>query len=237
MIGLGLRDASFVGQADLRKGLAAAWRFEESSGTRNDSIGSAHLTESAGMINSASGKSGNGVDFVQADSRLLTVNDCPEIKVNSGFTIAFWVNFKSAVQSMIFAKGPITGAGSLMEYHFFTFVISASSVAAIVKIGSVGFNSGVTLATNQWHFCVAWSDGTQFAVRWNTQVTSPSQVMTASAVVPNSDPLTVGGPSFGATGYADCMLDELMIWNRILTRSEQATLYRAGAGRFLGVNF
>lgn len=232
MSALRFTDPSWVGQADLRKGLMAAWKFEEASGTRYDSIGSANLTESGGTISSATGKSGNAAEFNRTDSRVLTVADQTSVQSGSAMTIALWIKFKSVpTVSWILSKG---SGSNWSDYEYsLTTAGSGSNALAGWQFGTTS-PSYQSLSLNNWHFCVAWFTGSQRGFWWNGN--NGPQTGPATSATPNSHSLIVGGYS-GATDYADVVIDELLFWNRALTRQEAQTLYRSGTGRFLDVNF
>ncbi|HYO60010.1 LamG-like jellyroll fold domain-containing protein [Archangium sp.] len=53
--------------------------------------------------------------------------------------------------------------------------------------------------------------------------------MVATSVAYNKHPLRIGSCSSSETGLFHGLIDEVTLWNRVLTPSEVASLYRAGS--------
>ncbi len=95
----------------------AHWTLDEASGTRNDSIGSNHLSQ-VGTVNAVAGQFGNAASFPSTGgNKALTVNDNTTLSVGgeTSFTMSLWVKLNSRTNTQVFA-GKYGGSG---EYALF----------------------------------------------------------------------------------------------------------------------
>jgi hypothetical protein len=202
--------------------LAAYWKLDETSGTRIDSAGSNNLTDN-NTVGSATGKLGNAASFVAANSEYLSVASTPGLQSSSAFTLAFWVKpntLSPTAQGLLFKGGASPQIEYLIRLNTNTidfFVNSASDFAEVTGIN-----------TTEWWFVVAYYNGTT-----NLWVQSESGTLltnTGPAVThaTTTNPLEFG--RYWSAAYYSGRIDEVGIWQRVLTSSERTQLYNSGSG-------
>lgn len=215
--------------------LIAWWSLNETSGTRNDSHSSNHLTDN-NTVTSAGGKKQNAANFASANLEYLSLADNDNVSMStSSFTVAGWVYMHSISSSqIIMIKGPaLAGNVNLREFNIsynsspsdrFVFRVGNGSASSIVTANALG-----AVSTNTWYFIVAWYDGAtgNIYIRINN---GSSDSVASSGSYNSTYPLIVGAFSDPASSL-DGRLDEVAIYKRVLTSDEQTWLYNSGAGR------
>ena len=221
---------SDVKNSGLATDLVSYWELEEASGTRIDSHGSYDLTD-INTVGSATGIQGNSASFVKANSEQLSYpsNLALDIVANSDKTIAFWVKtavdtgFTGLVQRWTIDKGYLIRLsdtdGSLQFYGG-----NGSGTTLSPATGTTD------LADNNWHFVVCTHDGSdnrkRIYIDGNTTPEGTSIVHSTQAASSGAFLLSGGGSS----SFLDGQLDEVGVWDRLLTSGEITTLYNSGAG-------
>jgi hypothetical protein len=222
-------------------GLVGYWNFDEGSGTvAADSSGNGNngtitgATWTAGKVGSGALSFNGTNNYVNAGSN-SSLDDIQN-QGGGGMTVAFWINPASNATNYILSKGSHANLSGTWEIA----KSSATNPArlAFFKEGnpdlSVSWNS--ILTTGVWqHIALTW-DGTMamsgvFIYRNGLLVTSPHGG--TDGAVGNSDAannLSIGS-SNGASGYLDAGLDEVRIYNRVLSAQEVLDVYNdTGSG-------
>jgi hypothetical protein len=228
--------ASAVSTGAYLVNLISYWGLEEASGTRNDSFGTNHLTDNA-AVTSTTGQVGNSAVFAAASSQFLSRASNASLQCgNIDFTFVAWVKLTTlpAASYVVLSKDLSTGnrnyaldLANLSGDYRFRFYINGAGGGSIAQWTS---NTGTT---GQWYFVVAWHDSVADTI--NIQVNNGTPASTATA---NESPGT-GTEEFrlgayatvGAETFLNGQLDEVGFWKRVLTPTERADLYNAGAGR------
>ena len=216
----------------LTDNLVGYWKLDEASGTRNDAVGSAHLTDT-GTVGSATGKVGTAADVELGN--YLTVADPAALSFpgDTDFTVAAWLQFESKAADEMFAVGKGDGDGA--EYGIewnpgsdrLQFAVYASDGFGTGQSATASTLGSPALAT--WYYVVGWYDATAEEVRIQVNNgTVDAASYTAGSY--NSDAaFTIGSyPAFNL--HWDGLIDEVGIWSRVLTTEERTTLYNGGAG-------
>ena len=104
-------------RAALADNLVAYWKLDEASSTRNDSVGTNHLT-SNNSVGQATGKLNYAANFVAANSQYLSIADNADLSVGDiDFTVSAWIWLDSAGGARgIVGKGNSTYVWSSVEY-------------------------------------------------------------------------------------------------------------------------
>jgi len=75
-------------------GLSAWWSLDETSGTRNDSHGSNHLTDN-NTVGYTSGVKSNAATFIAANNESLSISDNAALSMGDiSFSVCAWVNLE-----------------------------------------------------------------------------------------------------------------------------------------------
>jgi hypothetical protein len=216
----------------LTDSLISYWKCDEASGNLLDAHGTNELTDNA-TVGAATGKINGGRDFESGNSEFFSLADNASISVGDiDFTFALWVNLesKAAAQTLVSHwDGPTTQRAWRIEYDSSNdrFIASASGDGATSTTVTANNFGSPSLAT--WYYLVFWHDATGNTI--NLQVnngTADSAAHTAGVL--NSTAAFKVGVINAASQFADCVMDEMAFWKRVLTAGEKTSLYGGGAG-------
>jgi hypothetical protein len=223
----------------LTDNLISFWELEEASGTRADSHGSNHLTESADAVAVATGKVGNGADFEGANgsgAEHLFKADVPSLSLSSdqAFTIQAWFNAESDNGGNAMGMVSKYDLGSQLEYVLWLstgvtpmFRVYDGSGNPTTVTGSVN-----PVFTGTWYCVHAWHDPDTdvigIAFNAGTPVTAAHTTGTRNLTAP----FVIGAFYTGGVGNGtfDGVIDQVGFWKRVLTGAERTQLYNGGAG-------
>lgn len=214
----------------LTDNLAAWWTLNETSGTRNDSHSSNHLTDH-NSTSYAAGKKGNAADFESSSSQYLSIADNASLSMaDIDFTVACWVNMESTpANTLILGKAGASDAEFILEYagladRFKWTVCGATGFASCTSITTASPPS-----TGTWYFLVAWHNAATNEIGLCVNDGTPVTASHTAGCYNSGAPFLVGGfPDY--SNYFDGLVDEAAVWKRVLTSGEITTLYNAGAG-------
>lgn len=193
--------------------LWAYWTFDETSGTRFDSVDSHHLTPTGCSF--STGKINNCVTFGSVTD-VLQLGDPGPFEDN--FTIGFWIK----------AGGSATGYCLDINSDCAVYVDrnSSGNIWFSAYTSSLGVMTTNTWSPDTWHLVVVYYNGTGLYLEVDN-VLQDSDLGTSGNSSPSSYDLYIGYPASSNYAY----LDEYGIWSRALTQSERAWLYNSGVGR------
>jgi len=215
----------------LRADAVAYWTMNETSGARNDSVGSNDL-DPQNIPASVAGKVLNAARFISVDSQSLTVSPSFDT-LATDFTWALWVKLRNKVITQDLVARVNTDSGDdeyVIQYSAESDRILLSTTQVSVK----GDNYG-SPAVDTWLFVVcSFEEGTPIDTlkisinngAGNTQATEGNQAAGDSV-------LSIGAGEGWDWHYSDSDVDEVAFWKRLLTTDELAYLYNSGAGRAL----
>jgi hypothetical protein len=214
--------------SSLLTGLAAYWKLDESSGTRSDSVGSAHLTD-VNTVTSNPGIAGTAAQFTAANTESLTVAHSAAIAVgNFDFTIALWVYPDDLVTSIIISKYASAQASYTLYYDagagYYFWIISADGLADV----PIAMNSFGTPSTGAWHLITLIHDAAANQIRVQADAGTVQTTSHSTGVFAGTAPIEMGARD-GALPFTG-RIDEVGYWTRCLTTGELATLWNGGAG-------
>lgn len=219
--------------------LVSWWSFDETSGTRLDLHSTNHLTDSS-SVGYATGLNGNGANFVSSSSDYLQCASATGIpSASDGFSFVCW--FKNTTYpdagtiDTVFKVGSLS-SGSEYSYALVIPVLTKRPAALIGATGSGGTYSdtnGTVINENQWYFAHAYYDPTSTTIGFGLNDETPALKNYSTAATANS-PITVGrGSSSAHPGgeFVDAVVDNIAIFNGVLSNDERAWLYNGGLGR------
>ena len=216
--------------SSLLTNLIAYWKLDETSGTRNDSVGANHLADN-NTVTSTTGKIGTAGQFTSANNEYLSIADNADVSTGDiDYSVAAWVMLDSTGTSRnIIGKGnPSSGGGCEFCLRY-----TGGANVFIFTAGKSGGESQaqhtLTVSTGVWYFVVGWynsvsnlanirvNDGTTVSVShtsgWDTALS-----------------LFIGVDTVATGRYWNGRIDEVGFWKRVLTAEEITTLYNNGNG-------
>jgi len=213
----------------LLTGLTGYWKLDESAGaTRNDSTANAnHLTDH-NTVGSSAGKIGNAANFVSASSRYLSHADAAAFQMGSStdFSLAAWVKY-TATNQLFVCYGQF---GATNKHYYFT---NGTGISAVVGDGTTNVTVGAVHAfdDNAWHLAIMTASRTGNLTLYvdNTVEGVPTSISTLGSLN-NTLGFAIGADPLPQL-YFDGSVDEVGLWNRVLTSGELTELWNAGAGK------
>jgi hypothetical protein len=210
------------GQSSLVAGLISYWRLDESSGARNDSHGTNHLTDNNSVL-SATGKISAAADFEADNAEYLSHADNADLRCgDTDWTLAAWVKVETEVSFRVVAsKGWGGGQAEFIIYLFgglFTLEVKQQNAVA----------NSTAVSPGNWYHVVGWHDSVN-----NLLGLSVNNFTVTTAWAGGVDAATadfVIGASPGQSLYWDGLIDEVGWWRKVLTPAERTALYNGGAG-------
>lgn len=217
----------------LRADAMAYWKLDEVSGTRVDSKGGFDLSVINGAsVGSATGKIGNGLavtgnlDYIRYAGTGLSLGD-----VN--FSVSCWVKMNSL------ATGQPTNVFDYMNdsTHRVEWGLETDDFGDKFVFQFYTRNGGAntydlgTILTDTWYFMVCEYDTTNDKVRLYLDNQLASEGVINAPNTQTSNILTFG--SEGVLINANCVRDEMLFIDRLLTADERTYLYNSGNGRTL----
>ena len=208
-------------------GLAAYWKMDEASGTRQDSSGNGHQLTEVNTVNSASGIIGNCAQF--SGSNYLQTNSFG-VPVNSDFTVSAWVNLPRDQSA--------GGASFLGNYdgnglQFANNIQGSYTMQTYFFPGSAALGFSVPANFGSWQHLVLVRSG-NFLYGYSNGVSLGAAVSVAGKTFPGGSSLYVGAHVSSWTNQGEWFiaggLDEIGVWSRALSASEVTRLYNSGQG-------
>jgi len=218
--------------SSLLTGLVAYWKLDEESDgsgavTRNDSVGSNHLTDN-GTTAAVAGIVGNAAQFVTADGTKLQIASTSDLVIGDiDFTFALWVYPASNVDGKTLLQKKMAFSPYTTEY----------SLAQ--GVNRPAFNcGGVTLeplfqpSINQWNLLIIYHDSVNdlMGVQLNNGVAQTKATGGAYPSATGTGAFAIGGATGNTTSSPEAAVDEVGFWKRLLSTDEKTTLYNSGGG-------
>lgn len=221
---------SFKQPSTLLTGLVSYWKMDETSGNRADSADSNTLVDN-NTVTSGTGIINNAASFNRTNNEYFTRADS-NLSYNStnGRTWAGWINPTSSASSYPMI---LTRKGASREWEIFlnggNFLFWWNGGSNVI-LKTLNLDSG-------WHFFVVTAIG-----QGGGSVTTldfDDSGSPASGTVPGSlnndaSATTLIGQYNTATdpdGSYNGLIDEVGIWDKVLSAAEQTELYNSGAGK------
>jgi hypothetical protein len=208
--------------------LMAYWKLDEASGNRTSSVGGYTLTDT-NTVGAASGKINNAADFDAASSECLIAATTSDLSTgNIDFTISVWVNLglvDSNTRNIVLKSGDL---GS--EYKLF---LAADNIFCFnASTGSPAYAGGFGAPSpGTWYHLLAWFDSAAGTVYLRINDSFEASTSGCNCSTTSSEKFMIGAQRFySPQNFFDGEIDEVGIWNRLLTTQEKTDLYNAGAG-------
>jgi hypothetical protein len=230
-----LSDNTFVAQEEalsITEGLILLYDLGEVSGSREDSIGSLHLDTLVGPPGSAAAIVGGGISFDGSQYAYNTGTAHPFAGLDE-MTLSLWF------------KADAPGSG---EQRLFNFLAGGTgnmllrllntSGAITVNIRDDGGTSrsvtnGAASPDTWYHALVEYDRGVAISLTIDNGTAQTGTAIDSPIKASVSSPTThLGALSGGTSGFSG-ILNQLAIWDRLLSSNEKAELFNSGAGTSL----
>ncbi len=195
----------------------------------NDSVGGLTLTNNNTVTFSA-GKIGNAANFVAASAQGLFRADNAAFQFGTGnFSFSFWIKLGTVTADSVpmgYGK-PQSG-----EAGFMVICPTASTIGVAMSDGVTGKerDSGTNIADAAFHLIVAtFTRAGNLQVYLDNVAETALDITAASGSVNNANGFSIGR-NYDAGHPFDGSVDELGLWNRVLTGAEISALWNSGAG-------
>jgi len=220
--------------------LKAYYNFNESSGnitnqqTTGDGLGSAADITISGATYSQTGKVGNALSFDGSDDYGELGSSTSQwnfIHGTGDWTINFWVNHTSFTsEDRYFSNMDSTETKGINMYQ------STTSLGLALKSGSGWMHNGnlaynQTLSTGTWYMITVTCDYSLSSANYTVYVNGTAQGTGNRATTGSTDDTEYSLKAMcrgnAADKFAHGLLDEVSLWDRLLTTSEISTIYKA----------
>lgn len=211
----------------LNTNLIAYWDMSEESGTRTDEVNGYTLTVGNGDPGYAEGINGNAAAMRSsgpaADLQHTTVASLGNLKT-TGTTISFWMKWTGlTVNGTPLVKTNQSYNDMCYEMWNGLAIDIDGGDGTYTDIWQFN-NSGYSI--NTWyHVVIGYDPEASVFMKINNVAKTAAVYGTPTVPHQSADPFLVG---VGATGS----LDELAIWDRVLSADEITELYNSGSGTF-----
>jgi len=209
--------------------LVSFWELEEASGTRVDSVtGTANDLTDEGTVTSGTGKVGTAAQFLIANGEYLWRGDNAGLSITGDMSVSAWVNL-TAAGGTVCSKWLATGdqrswaCDSHGASNAWRFYVSNDGAATNVM------TSAKTASTGVWYHIVLIHDATADVIKmYLNDDGSPDSKAHATNIFDGIGRFQLG--SRDEVGDLTGLLDQVGIWNRVLTDLEITQLYNGGNG-------
>jgi hypothetical protein len=227
--------------SSLLTGLRGCWKLDESSGNAVDSSGNGYTLTNLNTVTYTSAKINNGASGGSSNTNKALVIDTnlplgmSYAQFATAWTWAGWVNEITAVTSSQF-MGMQVQSGSTQRRNVYIVSRSGGTSGPIAVAIFDGTNNTYTtsfsLTTGVPVFFVLSYTGTGFEMYINnSNVLSQSRAMSSSATA-NTGGFGLLTDRQGGAGFNwfSGWMDEVGVWDRVLTSDERTQLYNGGSG-------
>lgn len=196
-------------------GLVAYYKLDWNS---NDSVGTNNGTDTA--VTYSTGKIGNCAGYTNGTTKIVITENTSMALTE--FSISFWFQVPNTV-----GFKPIFRRSAVFTQGYLAYVNGASIIGYIGNGADIS-TAGQTVSSWVWYkWLLRWSNTTKvLSMRLNNN--TPITITTGANIV-NSGVLNLlyDVPNITA---GNVKLDEMWIWNRVITDAEDDILYNSGSG-------
>jgi len=162
------------------------------------------------------------MSFDPLSDQYIDAGNITALNSQSAFSTSAWINYSGTLNtSHIFLSG-----GIVQSNRFYIQLLSSTQI----RYGSGSGFDNVTVSTissGSWHHIVTVHNGTSLDIYLDgiKQNSSPVTVVALNANI--GDDFTIGRYTISPGYYWDGKIDEVAIWNTVLTEQEVQSIYNA----------
>jgi len=190
--------------------------FPDLSGTGNNGVS---VNVNGSGMNFAEGKTGQAIQLDGSDDKIeipySSTFDC-----TSGVTVTAWIKTTDA-SGNILSKYGISGSG--LSYM----LVIGPNASGIVDFYNQGWRRGTRVVNNNaWHHVAGSTDGTTWKVYSDGQLDASGG---AAPISISGSTTAIGGPNSNSWGgYFGGLIDEVLVYCRVLSDNEVRAIYNSG---------
>ncbi|NBO98581.1 MAG: hypothetical protein EBU90_00370 [Proteobacteria bacterium] len=240
-LGGGGGSSVIVGDSSINDNLQAFWNFDETSGPREDATGNGYIiSEVNGTIPSGNGvvAGGGAANITNGNSSWLKLpaGICDIGTGEKSFSIWFKLNQTSIGYQWIWMQGHnYDYANNNIVYIEANSTLNTLFLTNTENHWTYNLGNNIVPTAGVWHHYVGTYSGSQFKGYYDGNLVG--QTNYSGSISTDNTEYTLGRynglPSFGAFSG---LIDDVGIWNRVLTPDDVAYLYNSGQGRQYPLN-
>ena len=211
------------------EGLVGYWSFNESGSIAKDYSGNNKHGFLIGATTRVDGINGGALRFSTSRVR---ISNTTTLQLSRSFTFSCW--FKSTgtsggVYPCVFSTGKNDGSGWLIGYFSNThrFGITRPSLSSIL------YQSDSCLDNIWYHGVVTVGSGVTAPVSIYINGKLSISSSTNQGLATNTQDQSIGADLNGGAGFWLGLIDEVRIYNRVLSAGEISTLYKSGISKII----
>lgn len=210
--------------------LISYWKLDEASGNRADSHGSNTLTDNNTVL-AAAGKINDAADFESTNSEYLSIADNASLsREGKSFSVTGWFNNESGGPYIMHKVGSFpnfefairlafNGAGNFLALELWDNGGSLDTVYA-TTFGA--------LSTSTWYFFWCAVDLTNSLLKISINDGTVDTAAITRSISAGTAAFEIG--DYRQSNFHDGLIDEVGLWDRVLTSGEITQLYNSGNG-------
>jgi Concanavalin A-like lectin/glucanases superfamily len=212
------------------QGLISWWPLDETGGTAiadvlNNNPGTASSPIGTGGVKSGPGNVGNALNFFFKGNVKTTPNGSLDFGTNKSFTIDAWIKGNTSPIAGVYDPNFKTGYSLVFDGNRLRFDIGDSNPPMTWY--------GPAIAPNVWTFVAVTVDRTNQKVALYTNADMSGSATVGPTIPATADagtglPFLIGGCPGNPNG-CDTFIDEVEVFNRVLTPLELQTIHDAGS--------
>ena len=213
-----------TGASSLSSGQVAYWKFDEDTGTSlSDATGNGNNGTWQGTLGSqwTTGKINSAGNFNASSQRYVDVSANSAL-TPTNITVSAWINLSNiSTEQMIASDYVSNNTGWYMEVF--------QSKLNVGLNGNVQLQGGITLSSSTWAHVVFTYDGATLKLYVNGALDSSKT--TAAGISNTAHDMYIG--AYTGNVNSDKLtgaIDEVGVWNRVLSAGEVTALYNSGTG-------
>lgn len=218
------------------------FKFDETSGTRADSIGNGDCYDIDPTVGYTIAKVGNGVTLARSSGSMATCEgdslhpstlsdwDFP----TTGYTVAFWAKATCSAQYEQSLMVGFSQDGYMIYFYFASYEPDEEWTENAGYYCMVNDDNYVKYycSDNDWHFFVIWYDPNDTTLHMRVDNGTPTSVSVNAPTHTEGYSFTYGVYEVALpVGNGTGAVDELGLWGQILTAEQQSYLFNSGTGK------
>lgn len=223
-----LADTSLSGDANLQ----GYWQLNNSGTDNSGNSNTLTLVNGATFDSTTKRYGSHSMKLERANNEFGSVADSASMDITGDMSISLWVyqNTTTGQQSMV-DKWEATGR----SYRFYLTTGNAlgyNTTSNTANNGSIVTETGITFGTGMWHHVGVTYDASAGAAQFYHNGAPRGSLKTGleTSIANSTTPVTIGQNGHTSNVHAvDGYVDDVAIFDRILTANEMQEIYGAGA--------